>query len=203
MSIKRFSPEYHRNLCAAFMGEDGSGDYVLFSDHEAEIAQLRAALDDLREERDESKAEARKWESAFDAVHDALQSEVEAKSTSYGRTEKLHETAARVLKERDELAAEIDAVWIETGVASTARGLTTLVDVIGTDKMNLRNALANLRKCDDRIIAMRDALDEIGELSRALRSGGPDASDLQELSDALSSAVEIAHNALTKEGGNV
>ena len=40
------------------------------------------------------------------------------------------------------------------------------------------------------------ALDNIGGLSRALRVGGPDPMDLQELSDALSQAVDIAHNAL-------
>lgn len=41
-----------------------------------------------------------------------------------------------------------------------------------------------------------EALDHIGGLSRALRSGGPDPMDLQELSDALEEAVNTAHAAL-------
>ena len=44
--------------------------------------------------------------------------------------------------------------------------------------------------------ALAEALDEICGLSRALRVGGPDAMDLEELSDALSSAVDMAHAAL-------
>lgn len=39
-------------------------------------------------------------------------------------------------------------------------------------------------------------LDEIGALCRALRVGGPDPMDLQELSDALSKAVDLAHAVL-------
>lgn len=44
------------------------------------------------------------------------------------------------------------------------------------------------------------ALDHIGGLSRALRSSGPDPMDLQELSDALSEAVDTAHAAMALVG---
>lgn len=49
--------------------------------------------------------------------------------------------------------------------------------------------------------ALRDALDHIGGLSRALRQGGPDPMDLEGLSDALSEAVDTAHNALAALSG--
>lgn len=71
---------------------------------------LESAVDIAHNALNALAAKARKWESAFDAVHDALQSEVEAKSTGYEPTEELHETAARVLKERDELAARLRSV---------------------------------------------------------------------------------------------
>lgn len=43
---------------------------------------------------------------------------------------------------------------------------------------------------------MFDALDEIEGLCRALRQGGPDPMDLQDLSDALEAAVRLASDAL-------
>lgn len=46
------------------------------------------------------------------------------------------------------------------------------------------------------IARLRAALDEIGGLSRHLRNGGPDESDLEELSDGLENAVHIAVGAL-------
>jgi hypothetical protein len=54
-----------------------------------------------------------------------------------------------------------------------------------------RDALAaeNLR--------LREALDNIGGLTRALRAGGPDPMDLQGLSDALEEATDTAHAALS------
>jgi hypothetical protein len=45
---------------------------------------------------------------------------------------------------------------------------------------------------------LRNVLDAIGGLSRALRVGGPDPMDLQGLSDALSDAVDMAHSALAE-----
>jgi len=52
----------------------------------------------------------------------------------------------------------------------------------------------------DAILAERDrmaaALDEIGGLCRALRQGGPDPMDLEDLSNALERAVDLAHAAL-------
>ena len=52
----------------------------------------------------------------------------------------------------------------------------------------------------DALLAERDrmaiALDEIGGLCRALRQGGPDPMDLQDLSNALEQAVDTAHAAL-------
>lgn len=44
--------------------------------------------------------------------------------------------------------------------------------------------------------ALAAALGEICGLSPAIRFGGPDPMDLEELSDALSSAVDLAHSAL-------
>ena len=46
---------------------------------------------------------------------------------------------------------------------------------------------------------LRAALDDIGGLCRALRQGGPAPEDLQELSDALQEAVDIAHSALSTQ----
>jgi|GEM_PF-2919062 len=45
--------------------------------------------------------------------------------------------------------------------------------------------------------AVREVLTQIVEEGRALRSGGPDAMDLQDLSDALQSATELAADALS------
>ncbi|ALN79475.1 hypothetical protein [Lysobacter antibioticus] len=42
------------------------------------------------------------------------------------------------------------------------------------------------------------ALDHIGGLSRALRVGGPDSMDLQELSEALTEAVDTANAAIAR-----
>lgn len=53
------------------------------------------------------------------------------------------------------------------------------------------------------LLAERDrmaaALDEIGGLCRALRQGGPDPMDLEDLSNALEQAVDTAHAALQGE----
>lgn len=43
---------------------------------------------------------------------------------------------------------------------------------------------------------MREALDEIVGLCRALRQGGPDPMDLEDLSNALEQAVDLSHAAL-------
>lgn len=55
----------------------------------------------------------------------------------------------------------------------------------------------------DALLAERDrmaaALDEIGGLCRALRQGGPDPMDLEDLSNALEQAVDTAHAALQGE----
>ncbi|CAJ0719442.1 hypothetical protein LMG6871_02868 [Ralstonia edaphis] len=48
---------------------------------------------------------------------------------------------------------------------------------------------------------MLEVLDHIGGLSRALRSGGPDPMDLQELSDALEEAVDMANEMVRKAEG--
>lgn len=57
-----------------------------------------------------------------------------------------------------------------------------------------------LRKARAAVAELFSALDQIGGLSRALRVGGPDPMDLQELSDALSEAIDIAHAALSRFG---
>jgi hypothetical protein len=48
---------------------------------------------------------------------------------------------------------------------------------------------------------MFEALDHISGLCRALRSGGPDPMDLQELSDALHEAVDMANAAISRATG--
>ena len=48
---------------------------------------------------------------------------------------------------------------------------------------------------------LREALDHIGGLSRALRVGGPDPMDLEGLSNALEEAVDTAHAALAASTG--
>jgi len=48
---------------------------------------------------------------------------------------------------------------------------------------------------------LREALDHIGGLSRALRVGGPDPMDLEGLSNALEEAVDTAHAALAPSTG--
>lgn len=48
----------------------------------------------------------------------------------------------------------------------------------------------------DKLRIATDAFDAIIDLGRALRSGGPDSSDLNDLSDNLDSAVNIASEAL-------
>lgn len=55
---------------------------------------------------------------------------------------------------------------------------------------------ADLAAAQQEIARLRAALDEIGGLSRHLRNGGPDESDLEELSDGLENAVRIAIGAL-------
>lgn len=48
---------------------------------------------------------------------------------------------------------------------------------------------------------LREALDHIGGLSRALRVGGPDPMDLEGLSNALEEAVDTARAALAASTG--
>jgi len=76
---------------------------------EREISQ-RERAEKAERERDALSTEARKWESAFDAVYDALQSAITETTDSFGAKEELQETAARVLRERDELAARLRAI---------------------------------------------------------------------------------------------
>jgi hypothetical protein len=69
-----------------------------------------------------------------------------------------------------------------------------------TDTTHDAREIADLRAERDALLAERDrmstALDEIGGLCRALRQGGPDPMDLEDLSNALEQAVDLAHAAL-------
>ena len=49
--------------------------------------------------------------------------------------------------------------------------------------------------------SMLEALDHIGGLSRYLRQGGPDAMDLQGLSDALEEAVDMSNDLVRRASG--
>ena len=57
-----------------------------------------------------------------------------------------------------------------------------------------------LAVAEERVRVLVETLDNIGGLSRALRSGGPDPMDLHGLSDALSEAVDSAHHAIYTAG---
>lgn len=54
----------------------------------------------------------------------------------------------------------------------------------------------------DKLRIAMDAFDAITDLSTALRNGGPDSSDLQDLSDNLNTAVDLAHEALAALKGD-
>lgn len=64
---------------------------------------------------------------------------------------------------------------------------------------------SRVKEANARLIAaapeMFEALDHISGLCRALRSGGPDPMDLQELSDALHEAVDMANAAISRATG--
>jgi len=70
-------------------------------------ARMMQAVESLTAERDALKAEAAKWERLYDAVHYVLIDEI--KGDSFGSHEELHETAARVLTERNKLLQLIRA----------------------------------------------------------------------------------------------
>jgi hypothetical protein len=53
------------------------------------------------------------------------------------------------------LREQLDAAWQATGVSGTVRGMTTLADVVGTDKSSLREALGNLQVAAS--VGQRDA----------------------------------------------
>lgn len=69
----------------------------------------------------------------------------------------------------------------------------TFVCDIENDEYVLASDYESLLAERDRMAA---ALDEIGGLCRALRQGGPDPMDLEDLSNALEQAVDTAHAAL-------
>ncbi len=65
-----------------------------------------------------------------------------------------------------------------------------------------RNKLRTLLSTyQDEVQRLREALDHIIGLSRALRVGGPDPMDLEGLSNALEEAVDTAHAALAASTG--
>lgn len=76
----------------------------------------------------------------------------------------------------------------------------TLRDLYKMHQQTETREMLDLRAERDALLAERDrmatALDEIGGLCRALRQGGPDPMDLEDLSNALEQAVDLAHAAL-------
>lgn len=64
-----------------------------------------------------------------------------------------------------------------------------------TDRERILSSIPAAPSADKLRIAM-DAFDAITDLSTALRNGGPDSSDLQDLSDNLNTAVDLANEAL-------
>lgn len=97
-------------------------------------------------------------------------------------------------------------VYIVAGVAGHA-GVATLYEG-DEDVSQDENGIWGphpVREANARLIAaapeMYEALVHIGGLSRALRQGGPDPMDLQELSDALNEAVDLAGSLVAKAEG--
>lgn len=61
----------------------------------------------------------------------------------------------------------------------------------------LKSLRAQLSASEERCRVMREALEHIETLSAKLRHGGPDSSDLNDLSEALQEATDAAHEALS------
>ncbi|WP_408953023.1 hypothetical protein [Lysobacter sp. Hz 25] len=73
--------------------------------------------------------------------------------------------------------------------------MTLRIAVVLGDNTDETLANARLMAAAPKLFA---ALDQISGLSRALRAGGPDPMDLEELSDALAQAVDVAHEAIAE-----
>lgn len=65
------------------------------------------------------------------------------------------------------------------------------------DRKQLVTRIDSLKSANRELV---EVLDEIGGLSRALRVGGPDPMDLEGLSNALTTAVDLANAAIAKHG---
>lgn len=72
--------------------------------------------------------------------------------------EELEAQVATLTKERDAAKAELSEAWLATGVASTVRGLTTLADVVATNKQHLLEALREIDSVKAREARVREAL---------------------------------------------
>ena len=72
--------------------------------------------------------------------------------------------------------------------------IAVLLDNAGAEIATLR---AQLSASEEHRRVMREALEHIETLSAKLRYGGPDSSDLNDLSDALQEATDVAHEALS------
>lgn len=86
--------------------------------------------------------------------------------------------------------------WLMKSLDNTAKEIQNSIKYGGTGR--LQDRITDLEASNKVLL---DALDEIGGLSRALRVGGPDPMDLQDLSDALNQAVDLAHTAIEKARG--
>lgn len=60
-----------------------------------------------------------------------------------------------------DLSAQLREAWEATGVAGTVKGMTTLADVVGVTKADLREALAEVEKLRERLSAAEDGNREL------------------------------------------
>jgi hypothetical protein len=111
-----------------------------------------------------------------------------------------HSTIARLVAGEDWYKTHGEAAANAARIVACVNYCAGIPTAALTGPHTLAETLDNaVRRCEeltrqrDRLLA---ALDSIGGLSLALRSGGPDPMDLQELSDALSEAIDLAHNAI-------
>lgn len=75
---------------------------------------------------------------------------------------------------------------------------TLIAETVSGERVRVQESNARLIAAAPEML---EVLDNIGGLSRALRAGGPDPVDLQDLSDALQEAVDMANTMVAKATG--
>ena len=89
-----------------------------------------------------------------------------------------------------------DAVW---AISDIRHDCNRMEAALVSRKAELADLRAKLTASEASRKELREALEHIETLSAKLRYGGPDASDLNDLSDALQEATDIAHEALAND----